>query len=88
MEETIIAAKAEMEAAHANGKNIHQLARNLQLAIVAAKPGVKRGYKTEVRHVYCVLKRVNEHADEVLGQNKHSKTGTIKVGGLSHKHCK
>lgn len=87
-EETVIVAKAEMEAAHANGKNIHQLAKTLSLAMNVAKPGLERSHKSNLRYAYRVLKRVNENAAEAPGQSKRSRKGTIKVGGLSHKRCK
>ena len=91
-EEALMVAKAELEAVHGFpvprrelGHRLNNLVRNLCSAN-NQRPDMQD--KSKKQYARRVVRRVNMLEPGMEGQKKHSKTGEIKVAGLSHKRAK
>ena len=85
-------AKAELEAVHGFlvphrelGHRLNNVVRNLCSANNQRPDMQDKSKKQYARHM---VRRVNMLEPGMEGQKKHSKTGDIKVAGLSHKYAK
>jgi hypothetical protein len=93
-EEAILVATAEIKAAHAQPVDRKRLAVQIDrvldaLPVTSRKvPSSNLASKSNLKYARRVIRRVNEKEPGMEGQKRRSKTGEIKVAGLSNKRAK
>lgn len=93
-EEALIVASAEIKAAHAQPVSHKRLAVQIDRVLDALpatsrkKPSSTLASKSNLKYARRMIRRVNEKEPGMEGQKRRSKTGEIKVAGLSNKRAK
>ena len=87
-EEAMLVAKAEMSAQYSDPHGKSRLQCDVSEAVEKLFPGRERKEDAMKMHAKRVLRRVNKREPGMENKKKRSKTGMIKVGGLSHKRAR
>ena len=88
-EETLLVAAAEMSGVASQPSTRKSLSRKLsEVKSLVKKNNRDILQKSKLKYAYRVIRRVNAREPESDNQKKRSKTGEIKVAGLSHRRAK